>query len=157
MAWCCSFRASAATVQEWSGFSVDKLLIKIWQKWQLSSEHVSVHSSKPNMLHSMIIVRWNAFAHYSDVIMSAMASQLTGVSIVYSTVCYGADKGKYQSSASLAFVRELTGGRWIPHTKGQQRGKEWFWHAWKIVSHYVVIKQQSRNYVDEIPWAYLLN
>ena len=43
--------------------------------------------------------------HYSDVIMSAMASQITGVSIVYSTVCSGADQGKYQSSASLAFVR----------------------------------------------------
>ena len=45
--------------------------------------------------------------HYSDVIMSAMASQITGVSIVYSTVCSGADKKKYQSSASLVFVRGI--------------------------------------------------
>ena len=44
--------------------------------------------------------------HYSDVIMSAMASQITGVSIVYSTVCSGADQGKHQSSTSLASVRE---------------------------------------------------
>ena len=35
--------------------------------------------------------------------MSAMASQITGVSIVYSTVCLGADRGKHQSSASQAF------------------------------------------------------
>ena len=41
--------------------------------------------------------------HYSDVIISAMASQITGVSIVYSTLCSGADKRKHQSSASLAF------------------------------------------------------
>ena len=30
--------------------------------------------------------------HYSDVIMSAMVYQITGVSIVYSTVCSGADQ-----------------------------------------------------------------
>ena len=42
--------------------------------------------------------------HYSDVIMSEMASHITGVSIVYSTVCSGADQRKHQSSASLALV-----------------------------------------------------
>ena len=36
--------------------------------------------------------------------MSAMASQITGVSIVYSAVCLGEDQRKYQRSASLAFV-----------------------------------------------------
>ena len=45
--------------------------------------------------------------HYSDVIMSAMASQITSVSIVYSAVCLGADQRKHQSSASLAFVRGI--------------------------------------------------
>ena len=45
--------------------------------------------------------------HYSDVIMSAMASQITGVSIVYSIVCSCADQRKHQSSASLAFVRGI--------------------------------------------------
>ena len=44
---------------------------------------------------------------YSDVIMSAMASSVTGVSIVYSTICSGTDQRKYQSSASLAFVRGI--------------------------------------------------
>ena len=43
--------------------------------------------------------------HYSDVIMSAMASQITGVSIVCATVCSGANQGKYQCSTSLASVR----------------------------------------------------
>ena len=42
--------------------------------------------------------------HYSDVIMSTMASQTTSVSIVWSTVCSGADQRKHQSSASLDFV-----------------------------------------------------
>ena len=39
--------------------------------------------------------------------MSTMASQITGVSIVYSTVCSGADQRKHQISASLAFVRVI--------------------------------------------------
>ena len=49
--------------------------------------------------------------HYSDVITSAMASQITGVSIVYSTICSG-DQRKHHS-ASLAFWGESTGDRWI--------------------------------------------
>ena len=41
---------------------------------------------------------------YNDVIMSAMASQITSLTIVYSSVYSGADQRKHQSSASLAFV-----------------------------------------------------
>ena len=39
--------------------------------------------------------------------MSVMASQITGVSIIYSSVCSGADQRKPQSSASLSFVRGI--------------------------------------------------
>ena len=39
--------------------------------------------------------------------MSAIASQITGVSMVCSTVCSGANQRKHQSSASLVFVREI--------------------------------------------------
>ena len=45
--------------------------------------------------------------HYTEVIMSVMGSQITGVSIVYSIVCSGTDQRKYQSSVSLAFVRGI--------------------------------------------------
>ena len=44
--------------------------------------------------------------YYSDVIMGTMASQITSLTIVYSTVYSGADQRKHQSSTSLAFVRE---------------------------------------------------
>ena len=37
--------------------------------------------------------------------MGTMVSQITSLTIVYSTVYSGADQGKHQSSASLAFVR----------------------------------------------------
>ena len=46
-------------------------------------------------------------SHYCDVIMGAMASQITSLTIVYSTcssVYSGADQWKQQSSASLALV-----------------------------------------------------
>ena len=43
--------------------------------------------------------------HYNDVIMSAMTSQTTSLTIVYSIVYSGADQRTHQSSASLAFVR----------------------------------------------------
>ena len=42
--------------------------------------------------------------HYSDVIMCMVASQITSLTIVYSTVYSGEDQRKHQSSASLAFV-----------------------------------------------------
>ena len=45
--------------------------------------------------------------HYGGVIMSAMASQITGVSNVCSTVCSGAYQRKHQGSASMAFVRGI--------------------------------------------------
>ena len=39
--------------------------------------------------------------------MGAMASQITSLTIVYSTIYSGADQRKHQSSASLAFVRGI--------------------------------------------------
>ena len=45
-----------------------------------------------------------SIVNISDAIMCAMTSQITSVSIVYSTACSGADQRKHQSSASLAFV-----------------------------------------------------
>ena len=47
--------------------------------------------------------------HYGDVIMGVMTSQITSLTIVYSTACSGVDQIKHQSSCD----------RWIPRTKGQ--------------------------------------
>ena len=43
----------------------------------------------------------------TDVIMGTIASQITSLTIVYSTVYSDADQKKYQRSASLAFVRDI--------------------------------------------------
>ena len=58
---------------------------------------------------------WSS-VHYSDVIMSAMVSQITVVSNVCSTVCSGANQPKHQSSTSLAFVRGIH--RWPGNNSG---------------------------------------
>ena len=57
--------------------------------------------------------------HHNDVTMSTMASQITGVLIVCTTVCSGLDQRKCQSCASLGLWGESTGHRWIPLTKDQ--------------------------------------
>ena len=63
--------------------------------------------------------------HYSDVIMSTIASQITSLAIVFSTVYPGADQRKHKAPRRWPLWGELTGDRWIPRSKGQQRGK-WF-------------------------------
>ena len=52
--------------------------------------------------------------------MGTMASQITSLTIVYSTVYLGADQRKHESSASLAFVR------------GIHRGPVNFPHKWPV-------------------------
>ena len=48
--------------------------------------------------------------HYNDIIIRAMASQITSLMIAYSTVYSGADQRKHQSSAPLSFVRGIHRG-----------------------------------------------
>ena len=90
--------------------------------------------------------------YYIDVIMTTMASQITSLTVVYAIVYSGADQRKHQSSASLAFMRGIHWDRWIPHTKGQLRGKcfhlmtsSWVWYGmvlcdvmWQDTTHYTL-------------------
>ena len=73
--------------------------------------------------------------HYTDVIMITMASQITSLTIVYSTVYSGADQSKHQNSASLAFV-------W-----GIHRGPVNSPHKWPVTR-----KMFSFDDVIMIPW-----
>ena len=79
-----------------------------------------------NKLETWDVIKWKYFPHnwpfhYIDVIMTTMASQITCLTIVYSTVYTDADQRKHQSSSSLAFLWGIH--RWIPRTNGQLRGK----------------------------------
>ena len=50
-------------------------------------------------------------AHYDDVIMTTMASQITSLTVVYSSIYSAADQRKHQSSALLAFCAGNSPGR----------------------------------------------
>ena len=67
-------------------------------------------------------IGFSIICHYSDAIMSVMASQIIAVSIVCSTVCSGAER--HQGSASLAFVTGIH--RWTmvsPHKSNAENEK----------------------------------
>ena len=60
--------------------------------------------------------------HYSDVIMSAMASHFSEASIVLSTVCSGTDQRKNITRLPVSALCKgiyWTGDQWIPRTHGQ--------------------------------------
>ena len=63
--------------------------------------------SPPN---TCLIRQVTIISHYGDVIMGAIASQITSLTIVYSIVYSDADQRKHQSSVSLAFVRGIHRG-----------------------------------------------
>ena len=92
--------------------------------WELHMSwcHICVRQSVPTMQMSVTTrerITLHRSIHYSGVILSAMASQITRVWIVCSTVCSSADQRRHRSSASLAFVKGIH--QWLvnfPH-KGQ--------------------------------------
>ena len=69
-----------------AGINLDPCYLKQYRLWR----------------HRPII--WIYVNHYDDVIMGTIASQITSLASVYSTVYSGADQSKHQSSASLAFM-----------------------------------------------------
>ena len=71
--------------------------------------------------------------HYNDVIMGAMTSQITSLTIVYSTVYSGVDQRKHQSSASLAFVRGIH--RWPVNSP----------HKWPVTRKMVLLDDVIMN------------
>ena len=68
---------------------------------------------------------WTAFVlrHYNGVIMGAIASQITGLTIVYSIVIQTQIKESIRAPRHWPLCGEFTGDRWIPRTNGQLRGK----------------------------------
>ena len=95
----------------------------LWNNW--TQIHICISYQTPRKINklaflgvirfcalaSLVFARINGYinctpssTHYDDVIMSTIASQITSLTIVYSTIYSGADQSKHQSSASLAFV-----------------------------------------------------
>ena len=77
--------------------------------WGHNSQYMcSIHLQFPSCLETekaasnkLSTCRW---FHYIDVIMAAIASQITSLTIVYSTIYSDADQWRHHISASLAFL-----------------------------------------------------
>ena len=94
--------------------------IQIWNHWPRNVTYNSLRIFPfPRPQWRIITIKMNCtdmnvhicelkiIRHYCDVRMGANASQITSLTIVYSTVYSGADQRQHQSSASLAFVRGI--------------------------------------------------
>ena len=76
-------------------------------------EQCLVAWSTPTILLKQLLIFAGKIDYYNNVIMSGTASQITGVQIVCSTICSGADQRKHENSA---YVRGIH--RWpvdFPH------------------------------------------
>ena len=110
----------------------------------------------PN-IHWTISNHWGGTQrHYSDVIMSAMASQITEVLMVCSAVCSGADQRKHQSSASPVLVRGFL--RWPVNSPHKRVSKAenvsiWWRHHGHCITYYAIsIAHHSKKFHDRHCW-----
>ena len=86
----------------------------LWAKFlnDLISEKFEKPDLKPDFLRFEFNMSFGviSYLHYNDVTMGKIASQITCLVIVYSTVDSDIDQREHQSSASLAFVRGIHRG-----------------------------------------------
>ena len=116
--------------------NIDFSEVGVWDK-QLYSYYIHIIQwgliFHPCLTSMVVWYRWFSHAaHYCDVMMGSMASQIT--TIVYSTVHSGTDQSRHQSIASLAFVRGIH--RWpvnSPHKRASNAENvsiSWRHHGW---------------------------
>ena len=81
-----------------------------WRKFRQNDRFLNSNAHE-SPFHNLQMTPANAshsdWFHYNNVVLGAMASQITSLMIVCSTGYSGADQRKHQSSASLAFVRGI--------------------------------------------------
>ena len=92
--------------------------------------------------------------HYNGAIMGVMVSQITSISVSFSTVCSGADQRKHQSAMSLAFVRGI---HWWPVNSQHKRASNgenvsiWWCHHDKKINKFPTTDVHCRW--CSLPWA----
>ena len=131
--WCCMLSYMYADKVAKSAAMLANTVLRFWNphkefpctwredfmdSYNWNQNSISLRWVLPNLFFSFRY--FSNFWHYCDVIMGAMASQITSLTSVYSTAHSGADKRKHQSSASLAFVRGIH--RWLVSSR----------HKWSV-------------------------
>ena len=114
----------------------DLLVFYIANQWSCFVASLKLDDNPPGSLECLPTISARAPGlHYNDIIMGTMASQITSLRVVYSTVYSEADQRKHRSSTSLAFV-------WGIHRPGEfpaqmasnaENGSIWWHHD--IIEH----------------------
>ena len=106
-------------------------LVKMVMHYSLKTR-ACIDNPAYHALHEFYCTTWDLYApgltatqliHYSEVTVSTMSSQITSVSIVFSTVCSGQTKENMKSMRLWPMCGEFTDDRRIPRTRGQLRWK----------------------------------
>ena len=89
----------------------DDVIIVSYVHWVVgSSSETTLNDNAPSTQRIWLVEHTYVLWYYNDVIMGAIASQITSPTIVYSAVYSDANQRKHQSSASLAFVQGIHRG-----------------------------------------------
>ena len=87
------------------------------------TNNISGRKPKPNtsniLASTFARVQCGQVLHYNDVIVGAIGSQITSLTIVSSTVYSDGDQRKHQDPRHWPLCGEFTGDRWIPYTNVQ--------------------------------------
>ena len=80
-----------------------------WNRWSKYIDGLGQDCSNSSALAKQLLQYCSKplIHHYNDVIMNTMASRITSLTIVYWSIYSATDQRKYQSSASLVFVRGI--------------------------------------------------
>ena len=78
-----------------------------WKSWTVEFGGKSLKIVSLCLIGESVLLWMTSWHHYSVVLMSVMASQITGVSIVYSILSPGTHQRKHQSSTHWPLWREF--------------------------------------------------
>ena len=131
--------------------TIKKKIFDLKSKYFGKAVFFKVLTSNISMIHSedVSFIRFECIGyHYSNIIMSMMASQITGISIVCSTVCSGADQRKHHNSTSRAFVRGIHWALEVSTHKGPvtKNVSIWLHHHDELT---------SVNFISKVPWLHI--
>ena len=94
---------TSGTLTDYSGWCLHTVAKNLLQYWYWRT---IIKASMAHIKHIICYLceKTNSPTHYSDVMMSTMASQITSLTIAHWPVYSGAGQRKHQSFTSLAFV-----------------------------------------------------
>ena len=95
----------------------------------------------------LVVSDWKTEAYYGDVIMGTIASQITSLTIVYSTVYSGTDQRNIGGPRHWPLCGEFTDDRWFPAQRASNAEKVYIW--WR---HHVVLPS-AHNYQNALEFS----